>query len=434
MKPVIEFKRTLPSPQPVIEWVNDAYIDGKITYQEGDNAKSELNCDFGNPHSVIDGFTSILRQTAIPPSSEQGNYYSYRMQKGSFNSGFVAEREYISQRLNKESATQYPWKPEHILMTTGAVSGLYISISLLTNTNDEVVYFAPYWFEYSAMIEVNGAIPKPLLIYNENNVLTNQEIIKKIENSINSKTKLIVLNTPHNPSGVMFNDNEWQQLANILNRKSQQFGRRIFVICDEAYRDFVYENKYVSLTQYYPFSIIIYTYGKILLAPQQRLGWIAISPLLNHEMSNELYNKLDAFLIFSGWQIPNVIPGKGLISMEKLIDKLKGEKGLMNEYKCKRDLIVNTLLYKCFKGYKVTISKGTFYLLFKPPNMYNMNGYEYCKGLIQRENTRLLPGYTTGLKGWIRVTYTAPMEKIKLLCDRLIGYDKYLQRYLLSKL
>lgn len=368
-----------------------------------------------------------MKDTADPPKSlssiEKGSYYAYR-----FNDGWSDECKYIATRLNKETPTKYPWTSDRIMMTTGAVAGLFITMSVLINKGDEVISFEPLWFNYPGMTQVNGGTYKPLHIYNDENVLNNQEIIKKLERSITNKTKLIVLNTPHNPTGTMFNETELELIADILERKSKQYGQRIMVIVDEAYRDFVYDdNKYFSLAQYYPYSLIIYTYGKILLAPQQRLGFIAISPLMKQKVFKQIMYHIEQYIIVSGWQFPNVIPGKSLIQFEQLIDKMKVN-GLLKRYQAKRDMIIDTLLNKCSNGYTVTKSKGTFYLLFKPPTRYGIDGGSYCRQLIQEENVKLLPGFTIGLTAWIRVTYTADLEKIKELCRRFVSFDKYLRK------
>jgi len=209
------------------------------------------------------------------------------------------------------------------------------------------------------------------------------------------------------------------------------------VIIDEAYRDFVYDNNaYCSLAAHYPYSLIVYTYGKILLAPQQRLGWIAISPLMYGKPEyGMLSQRIQRYLSFSGWQFPNVIPGRGLVELERLVHDMKSRRGLKEQFERKRDLIVDTIMNRCSNGYSVTKSKGTFYLVFKPPRRYKMSGSEFCKQLIEKENVQLLPGFVFGLPGWIRVTYTAPLEKVEEFCQRLVQFDRYLrQKQQISKL
>ena len=187
------------------------------------------------------------------------------------NAGFEDVREKIANSINNKFGIKFNF--ENIIMTVGAASGLNIVFKAILNPEDEVIVFAPYFSEYNNYIENYNGIVK-VISPNLNNFEPN---LNELKEKISNKTKAVLINTPNNPTGVVYSESTIKEISKILKEKEQEFGKQIFLISDEPYRELVYDNKEVPyITKYYKDTIVVYSYSKSLSLPGERIGYVVV--------------------------------------------------------------------------------------------------------------------------------------------------------------
>jgi len=242
-------------------------------------ASGDDYCDFalGNPQTMpLDEFVAALRDATTPKDK---SWYSYKMNE-------VSSREIVSASLNNLTGFEYP--PENIFMTNGATGALLVTMNALIGLDDEVIFNSPPWFFYEGMILNSGGRPVAVDV----NPNTFDLDVDGIDRAITDRTRFIIINSPNNPTGRVYSRETLVKLSSILDEASKNIGRPIYLVSDEAYRAIVYDGaKFHSPTKFYRNSIMIYTYGKTLLTPGQRIGYIALSPQMDdlEELRTILY-------------------------------------------------------------------------------------------------------------------------------------------------
>ena len=203
--------------------------------------------------------------------------------------------------------TERDYAPEDIFLTNGATGALLVTMNALIEVRDEAIYSNPPWFFYEGMILNCGGVPIPVSV----DPSTYDIDLVAIENAITERTRFVIVNSPHNPTGKVYSTETLRQLASILEVASQRYGRPIYLLSDEAYRTVVYDGlEFVSPTNFYRNSIMIYTYGKTLLTPGQRIGYIALSPEI--EEREELRTLMASSQILCGWAMSSALMQHGL--------------------------------------------------------------------------------------------------------------------------
>ena len=219
---------------------------------------------FGNPHEMpLHGFVEAMAAQVEPQNKE---WYAYKFSER-------PGQEVVAAALAKQ--TGRPYEPEDIFMTNGATGALYVTIQTFASYGDEVIYNSPPWFGYEGMIHNAGAVPVRVRV----DPVTFDLDHDAIAAAITERTRLIIVNSPNNPTGKIYSPESLRTLGSILTGASQQYGRPIYLLSDEAYRKIRFDGReFPSPTSYYANSLVAYTYGKTLLTPGQRLGYIAVSP------------------------------------------------------------------------------------------------------------------------------------------------------------
>ena len=219
---------------------------------------------FGNPQEmVVEGFASAITSSTTPRSK---NHYAYKF------SEVESQRTVANHLLEWRGQT---FDPEDIAMTPGAFGAIAIALGALVDVGDEVVYFDPPWFFYRSMILASGAIPINVPVRSDDYDLD----LERLAQAITEKTRLLIVNTPHNPTGRIYPPSTLEGLADLLTDASERFGKPIYLLSDEPYSKLVFSDaKFSSPAEYYPHTLISYSYGKILLTPGQRVGWLAWTP------------------------------------------------------------------------------------------------------------------------------------------------------------
>ena len=187
------------------------------------------------------------------------------------NAGFEDVRKAIADSLNRRFGTSF--HTENILMTVGAASGLNVILKTLLNPGDQVITFAPYFVEYGSYVRnYDGE-----LVVVSPNTVDFQPNLAEFEEKINEKTKAVMINTPNNPTGIIYSEQTIQNISEILSRKEQEFGTDIVLISDEPYRELAYDGAFVPyVTKYYPNTVVCYSYSKSLSLPGERIGYLVI--------------------------------------------------------------------------------------------------------------------------------------------------------------
>jgi len=210
-------------------------------------------------------FFKELRRVANDPIPGMCRYMS--------NSGYEDTRKSIASMLSEETGLSFT--EQQIIMSTGAAGGLNIALKSILDPGDEVITPSPYFVEYRFYVDNHGGILK--LVETRDDFSLDLEAI---ERAIGKKTKAILINSPHNPTGVVYSNKSLINLGEILARRSEQYGKTLFLLCDEAYKKIVYDHvKLPDVFSVYDHCIAVNSHSKDLSIPGERIGYVAISPL-----------------------------------------------------------------------------------------------------------------------------------------------------------
>lgn len=321
------------------------------------------------------------------------------------NSGYEDVREAIAHNLSKEYKLKL--KYENIIMTCGAAGGLNIILKSILDPEDEVIVFAPFFGEYINYVNNFNGIVK-VISANTTNFQLNLEELK---NQISKKTKAVIINSPNNPSGVIYSEETIKKLSKILREKQLEFNKDIYIISDEPYREIIYDkNKVPCILNYYENSFIVYSYSKSLSLPGERIGYVVVNKNMNTFKD-----------VIASLNIANRI--LGFVNAPSLFQRVIKESLNLevdtNIYKKNRDLLYNHLIsigFKCLKP------DGAFYLFPKSPIEDDV---KFCED-AKRFNILAVPGKTFGCKGYFRLSYCISYDKIK---KSLKAFDELISLY-----
>ena len=343
------------------------------------------NCDFvfGNPHEMpLEGFVSALQRHLTPQNQE---WFAYKLSE-------PRSQEIVAASLSEQRGVSF--RPEDILMTNGAFAAIAVSLCTLLEQGDEVIYLSPPWFFYEPMIYAYGGVPVRVAIDRE----TLDIDLAAVEAAISPRTKAIIVNSPHNPTGKIYPRSTLDALGSLLQQASQRHGRPIYLLSDEAYSRILFDgNAFHSPTESYSHSLLLYTYGKTLLTPGQRIGYIALPPTMPGR--DELCAALMAGQMAVGFAFPNALLQHSLADLERLsID--------LSALQRRRDRMVTSLREI---GYGVRVPEATFYLMVDSPDPND----EAFADLLGEQKIYVLPGTIVELPGTFRLSLTANDEMIE---------------------
>jgi aspartate aminotransferase len=362
---------------------NEALLTFLPFWEEYRHLPDTANFAFGNPQEMaVDGFASALARATIPLNKD---HYAYKFSEGE-------SRRTVAAHLAEWRGQEFD--PEDIAMTPGAFGAIAVALSALVDIGDEVIYFDPSWFFYRSMILSVGTTPVSVPIRADDYDLD----LDRLAAAISEKTRLVMVNTPHNPTGRIYPPSTLEGLAKILTEASDEYGRPIYLLSDEPYSKLVFSDaSFTSPATHYPNTLISYSYGKILLTPGQRIGWLAWTP----RMVDRETLRSDVFMaqIAGGWQFPSAIMQYSLADLDRLsIDLVELER--------KRDLFVAELSQA---GYDLRSPEGTFYLWVRSPDPDDLAFVER----LAKEGVLVLPGTTCGSPGYFRISLTGTAEMIE---------------------
>lgn len=308
------------------------------------------------------------------------------------NSGYVDVRETIAKAINRDFGTVFDWN--NIIMTVGAAGGLNVILKTLLNPEDEVIVFAPFFGEYRNYVSnFDGH-----LITISPNTVDFQPNLEEFETKITQKTKAVIVNTPNNPTGVVYSEKTIKELADILNRKQKEYNTSIYLIADEPYRELAYDGVEVPyLTKYYNNTIVGYSFSKSLSLPGERIGYLVI-PNEVDDFDNVIQAASVANRILGYVNAPSLI--------QRAVAKCVNAKVEVEIYNRNRELLYNSLIsygYQCIKP------QGAFYLFVKALEEDDKAFSEAAK----KHNLLIVQGSAFGGPGYCRIAYCVDYSMIE---------------------
>ena len=306
--------------------------------------------------------------------------------------GDLSVRRAISDYVQKTHSVSCD--PDYIYMTCGAAASLVISLSALCEEGDEVITFAPYFTEYKVFAETAGA----KLIALPSDPQTFQIDFSLLEQAIGSRTAAVLINSPNNPSGVVYNEDTVKKLADLLRKKSAQLGRTIYLVTDEPYRELVYGGvKVPYLTAYYKDTLVCYSYSKSLSLPGERIGYIFVNP--QAEKAKEIY-----LAVCGAGRAHGYVCAPSLF--QKMIARCQGITSDVSVYERNRDTLVGAL-----RGYGFSCVQpdGAFYLFVRSPEP---DANAFCER-AKKYDLLFVPGGDFGCPGYVRIAYCVSPQMIE---------------------
>ncbi len=308
------------------------------------------------------------------------------------NSGYEDVREAIAGSLNKRFGTSF--HQGNILMTVGAASGMNIILKTLLNPGDQVLTFAPYFLEYGNYVrnydgELRVVPP---------NTADFQPDVEAFESMITEKTKAVIINTPNNPTGVVYSDETLRRIAAVLEKKQAEYGTMIALISDEPYRELAYDGVEVPyVTRYYGNTVVCYSYSKSLSLPGERIGYLVIPDEMEDQKT-----------VFTAATIANRVLGcvNAPSLMQRVVMRCLDAQVNLEAYNRNRELLYNSLIgygFECIKP------QGAFYLFMKSPTADEKEFCDTCK----KYNILVVPGTSFACSGYVRIAYCVSYEQIE---------------------
>lgn len=307
------------------------------------------------------------------------------------NAGYEDVREAVAKSLNERFGTAFATK--NILMTVGAAGGMNVIFRALLNPGDEVLTFAPYFGEYRNYVSNYDGV----LIAVSPDTSTFQPNLNEFEQKISAKTKAVIVNTPNNPTGVVYSEETIKEMAAILVKKEKEYGTSIYLISDEPYRELAYDGVEVPyLTKYYHNTIVGYSFSKSLSVPGERIGYLVMPDELD-----------DADDVIGAASVANRILGyvNAPSLMQLAVARCLDAKVDVEIYNRNRELLYNSLKDL---GFECVKPQGAFYLFVKTPEPDD----KAFSNVAKKYNLLLVPGSSFGCAGFVRIAYCVDYDMI----------------------
>lgn len=351
------------------------------------------NPDAPVPAEINQAIKDIVDET---PVMELHGYMS--------NAGYEDVRETIAQHLNKLHGTGFD--KDNILMTVGAASALNVALKTILNPGEEVVVFAPYFLEYNWYVKNYDGVIVPCKT--DDNFMPD---MTKLEECITEKTRAVLINSPNNPTGVIYPAETIQGIADVLDKKQKEYNNTIFLIADEPYRELAYDDVEVPyVTKYYDNTFVVYSYSKSLSLPGERIGYLVVPPDME-----------DSQFVFETATAVNRITGSvnAPAIQQKLIGRCVDAKVNLDYYDRNRKALYDGLK-AC--GFECIMPQGAFYLFVKSPVE---DAAQFCDA-AKKYNILMVNGASFMAPGYVRLAYCVSYETIE---NSMAGFKKLAEEY-----
>jgi len=358
-------------------------------FEEGERLRKQYGAEnvydfsLGNPDvEPPKAFKEMFKKIALEPIPGMHRYMS--------NAGYLETRRAVAETLSEQ--TGLPFQENHVVMTCGAGGALNVALKTVLDPGDEVIILSPFFVEYKFYIDNHGGVFKEVPTTDEFELDLNA-----IDAALSAKTKAIIINSPNNPTGVVYGAGSLAGLGELLKEKEKELGHPVFVVSDEPYAKIAYDGITVpSVFKYIKNSIVVTSHSKDLALPGERIGYAAISPAIDQ-----------AELLMEGLVFCNRILGfvNAPALMQHLVAGLQHESVNITEYQEKRDILYDNLTAM---GFKMIKPKGAFYLFPQSPLKDDV---EFVK-VAQKHNILLVPGSGFGAPGYFRIAYCVDKQVI----------------------
>jgi len=347
------------------------------------NGKPDVaNFAVGNPQEMpLPGYVAALRDATEPRDKD---WFAYKLSE-------AASQRTVASTLRK--LTGMEWDPADVAMTNGGFAAIAVALRTLVEPGDEVVFLSPPWFFYEMLILAAGG--EPIRVRLEPPAFDLE--LQRIAAAIGPRTRMVMLNSPHNPSGRVYGAGHLHALADVLSEASDRIGHPIWILSDEPYNRILFDGRgFDSPSQFYPHTVITYSYGKTLLAPGQRIGYLTMPPTLPER--RELRDEIVMQQFATGYAFPNALMQHALADLERLsID--------VGALERRRDRLVPALREM---GYEATMPEGTFYTMARSPIPDDVAFTD----LLARHRVLVLPGTIVEVPGWFRISLTSSDQMV----------------------
>lgn len=346
----------------------------------------------GNPSvPVPQEFTDALVHMLLERGSGELHGYSPSL-------GITAVREAVAASLERRFGL--PYRKEHIFMASGAAGALAHAFRLVTEPGDEILTFAPFFPEYNPYVNLTGAVLKVV----PPDRTGFQIHFQKLEEMLTDRVQAVLINTPNNPSGVVYSRDTLKRLGDLLRKKSEEYGHIIYLISDEPYREIVFkgvEAPFVSA--FYDNTILCYSFSKSLSVPGERIGYVAVNPRCRD--GETMVNMCGQISRGIGHNCP---PSVIQLAVAQVLDKTAD----LTVYETNMELLYGEL---CRLGFECVKPGGTFYIF---PRALEEDAKVFCRKALEYDLV-LVPGDTFGAPGYFRMAYCIATEKVERSLEAL---------------
>jgi aspartate aminotransferase len=342
------------------------------------------NFAVGNPQEMpLPGYVDALHKAILPHDKD---WFAYKLSE-------PKSRVVVARTLTARTGLE--WEPRDVAMTNGGFAALTVAIrTVVTEAGDEVIFLSPPWFFYEMLILAVDGEPIRVRLEPPDFDLEPDDVAR----AITSRTRAVLVNSPHNPSGRIYELDRLRALADVLGEASARHGRPIYLISDEPYNRIIFDGRaYHSPSEVYPYTLTTYSYGKTLLAPGNRIGYITWPPTMPDR--ERLRDLVEVNQFASGYLFPNADLQHAIEDLEQLsIDVAAMQR--------RRDRLVPALREM---GYETTMPEGTFYVMAKAPIDDDVAFTE----ILAEHGVLVLPGTVVEVPGWFRISLTASDDMVE---------------------
>lgn len=384
----------MPIADKMVKMVESASMIRKM-FEEGIRMREKYGADnvfdfsLGNPDVPP---PAVVKETLLKLINNAATSHGYMP-----NSGYPHVRKAVADYLNKEYHVGIT--PELVVMTAGAAGALNDILRALINPGEDILVPAPYFVGYNQYAFVAGANLKTVASYPDFHL-----DLDAIEKAITASTRVMLINSPNNPTGAVYHREELFGLGKVLETASQRFGKRIYLISDEPYRKIAYGVEIPCMFDVYPHTIVLTSYSKELSLAGERIGYLAIHPLAE-----------DADMIAGAAGVSNTMMYVNAPALfQQVVGQLQGVTVDIGIYKRRRDFFCEGL---CAAGYELDVPQGAFYLFPKSPIKDDL---KFVK-ILHDHRILAVPGTGFGGPGHFRLSYAVPD---KTIAGSLNGFKK----------
>ncbi len=356
-------------------WIRRMFEEGaRLKQQFG--AENVFDLTLGNP--VVEPpeqFRHELRRLADSPLPGMHRYME--------NAGYAGTRQAVAQELARETGLKFT--ASDVVMTCGAAGAMNVALKAMLNPADEVIVFSPYFVEYLNYVDNSGGVSR--IVATDHSFMPR---LGDLADAITAKTRAVIINSPNNPTGVVYAEELLAEMGSILRRKETEYGSEIFLLSDEPYRKLIYDGlKYPFPLHHHPRSIVVTSHSKDLALPGERIGYLAVNPAYNDR------EELISACIYCN-RVLGFVNAPAL--MQNIVRSLQNVTVSIADYQRKRDFLYASLTEA---GYSLAKPQGAFYMF---PSSPIPDDVAFVRDLLEWK-VLAVPGRGFGLPGYFRISY-----------------------------